>query len=93
MDLQARDYKTEITNVINMLRSVKENLKMMMRETEDVKKKTTELLAMKNIIYKMKILSWIGLTAYELLQKFRELEHIATEAIQNKVQREIHWKE
>lgn len=92
MDLQARDYKTEITNVINMLRSVKENLKMM-RETEDVKKKTTELLAMKNIIYKMKILSWIGLTAYELLQKFRELEHIATEAIQNKVQREIHWKE
>lgn len=57
MDLKARDYKTEITNVINMLRSVKENLKMMMRETEDVKKKTTELLAMKNIIYKMKILS------------------------------------
>ena len=36
----------------------------------------------------MKILSWIGLTAYEPLQKFRELEHIATEAIQNKVQRE-----
>ena len=49
MDLQASDYKTEITNVINMLRSVKESLKMMMTETEDVKKKTTELLAMKNI--------------------------------------------
>lgn len=38
MEVQAKDYSTEIANLINILRSVKENLKMMKGETEDKKK-------------------------------------------------------
>lgn len=52
MDLKANNYKTEVINVISMLKSIKEYLKMMKR---GLKKKTIELLAMKNRIHGMKI--------------------------------------
>lgn len=52
MEVQAKDYSTEIANLINILRSVKENLKMMKGETED---KKIELLAITNRIYEVKI--------------------------------------
>lgn len=55
MELQAKDCKTEITNFINMLKYIRENVKMMKRELEYLKNKTVELLAMKNTIYEMKI--------------------------------------
>lgn len=39
MEVQAKDYTTEIENLINMFRSVKENLKIRKRKTENIKKK------------------------------------------------------
>lgn len=41
MEVQSKDYTTEIAYLINMFRSVKENLKMRKRKTEDIKKKQT----------------------------------------------------
>lgn len=53
--LQTRILKV-IINILHMIKDVKENINIMKKEIEDIKKSQIKLLEMKNIIFERKIL-------------------------------------
>lgn len=87
MDLQANNYKTEVINVIGMLRSIKENendeerlKKENNRTTSNEKQNTWNENTLKRIKGRLN-------TAKKTIS---ELEHVAINTIQSEVQKKKH---